>query len=174
MKIKSLPLFRVGTAKRYRTKAIQTSKHCNIICMYTAFTTTDRSPTKSISDRVKAQETGEHIFEGLRLLQIKTTATGLRKPDTTASSSSLKVYFRNKKPIAASILNWQISAHIKKLRQPLLTGSKTSSLCSSNVKEEVISSGSVCTTCRDAKNPIQKIFYWGYLVKMPCLVVHMQ
>lgn len=59
----SLPLICVGTAKRYRTKAIQTSKHCNIICMYTAFTTTDGSPTKSVSDRMKAQETGKP-FEG--------------------------------------------------------------------------------------------------------------
>uniref|UniRef100_A0A3B4FQT6 von Willebrand factor A domain-containing protein 5B2-like n=1 Tax=Pundamilia nyererei TaxID=303518 RepID=A0A3B4FQT6_9CICH len=34
------------SAKRYRTKAIQTSKHCNIICMYTAFTTTDSNPNR--------------------------------------------------------------------------------------------------------------------------------
>uniref|UniRef100_A0A3Q0R3R0 von Willebrand factor A domain containing 5B2 n=1 Tax=Amphilophus citrinellus TaxID=61819 RepID=A0A3Q0R3R0_AMPCI len=34
------------SAKRYRTKAIQTSKHCNIICMYTAFTTTDSNPNQ--------------------------------------------------------------------------------------------------------------------------------
>lgn len=62
----SLPLIYVGTAKRYRTKAIQTSRHCNIICMYTAFTTTEGSPTKSVSDRVKAQETGKlnEISEG--------------------------------------------------------------------------------------------------------------
>uniref|UniRef100_A0A3Q1IEA1 VWFA domain-containing protein n=1 Tax=Anabas testudineus TaxID=64144 RepID=A0A3Q1IEA1_ANATE len=37
-----------GSAKRYRMKAIQTSKHCNIICMYTAFTTTHRNPNKEM------------------------------------------------------------------------------------------------------------------------------
>lgn len=67
----------VGTAKRYRTKAIQTSKHCNIICMYTAFTTTDRSPTKSISDRTKAQETGEHNLKGYSHRSKKTGNRGL-------------------------------------------------------------------------------------------------
>uniref|UniRef100_A0A3P8SQA9 von Willebrand factor A domain containing 5B2 n=1 Tax=Amphiprion percula TaxID=161767 RepID=A0A3P8SQA9_AMPPE len=34
------------SAKRHRMKAIQTSKHCNIICMYTAFTTTDHNPNQ--------------------------------------------------------------------------------------------------------------------------------
>ncbi|XP_062843605.1 von Willebrand factor A domain-containing protein 5B1 [Trichomycterus rosablanca] len=38
-----------GSSKRYRTKAIQTSKSCGIICMYTAFSTTDVSPSKLLS-----------------------------------------------------------------------------------------------------------------------------
>uniref|UniRef100_A0A3Q3WDY1 VIT domain-containing protein n=1 Tax=Mola mola TaxID=94237 RepID=A0A3Q3WDY1_MOLML len=47
-----------GHAKRYQMKAIQTSKHCNIICMYTAFTTTDGNPKKAFADRMDAQNTG--------------------------------------------------------------------------------------------------------------------
>ncbi|KAM9844943.1 von Willebrand factor A domain-containing protein 5B2 [Aulostomus maculatus] len=47
-----------GSAKRYRMKAIQTSKHCNIICMYTAFTTTDSNPNKGLPDNMDVQNTG--------------------------------------------------------------------------------------------------------------------
>ncbi|XP_068196819.1 von Willebrand factor A domain-containing protein 5B2 isoform X2 [Antennarius striatus] len=50
-----------SSAKRYRMKAIQTSKHCNIICMYTAFTTTDRDPNKGLPDGVDVQKTGMHL-----------------------------------------------------------------------------------------------------------------
>lgn len=55
----TIPLFDgfLGSAKRYRTKAIQTSKHCNIICMYTAFTTTDSNPNKGLAD-MDVQTTG--------------------------------------------------------------------------------------------------------------------
>ncbi|XP_069562323.1 von Willebrand factor A domain-containing protein 5B2 isoform X2 [Brachyistius frenatus] len=49
-----------GSAKRYRMKAIQTSKHCNIICMYTAFTTTDSNPNKGLPDSMDVQITGIH------------------------------------------------------------------------------------------------------------------
>ncbi|XP_074544776.1 von Willebrand factor A domain-containing protein 5B1 [Halichoeres trimaculatus] len=52
---------RHGSAKRYRTKAIQTSKHCNIICMYTAFTTTDKNPNKGLQEDMDIQNTGMHI-----------------------------------------------------------------------------------------------------------------
>ncbi|XP_010783765.1 von Willebrand factor A domain-containing protein 5B1 [Notothenia coriiceps] len=48
-----------GSAKRYRMKAIQTSKHCNIICMYTAFTTTD--PKKCLPDSMDVENTGVHL-----------------------------------------------------------------------------------------------------------------
>nr|XP_046265421.1 von Willebrand factor A domain-containing protein 5B1 isoform X2 [Scatophagus argus] len=50
-----------GSAKRYRMKAIQTSKHCNIICMYTAFTTTDSNPNKGCPDSMDFQNTGVHL-----------------------------------------------------------------------------------------------------------------
>ncbi|CAJ1072120.1 von Willebrand factor A domain-containing protein 5B2 [Xyrichtys novacula] len=52
-----------GSAKRYRTKAIQTSKHCNIICMYTAFTAIDSSPSKSLQENMDTQNTGMHLEE---------------------------------------------------------------------------------------------------------------
>ncbi|XP_033993463.1 von Willebrand factor A domain-containing protein 5B1 isoform X4 [Trematomus bernacchii] len=50
-----------GSAKRYRMKAIQTSKHCNIICMYTAFTTTDSNPKKGLPDSIDFENTGVHL-----------------------------------------------------------------------------------------------------------------
>ncbi|XP_033181560.1 von Willebrand factor A domain-containing protein 5B1 [Mastacembelus armatus] len=50
-----------GSAKRYRMKAIQTSKHCNIICMYTAFTITDSNPSKGLPDSKYVETTGEHL-----------------------------------------------------------------------------------------------------------------
>ncbi|XP_034411271.1 von Willebrand factor A domain-containing protein 5B1 [Cyclopterus lumpus] len=50
-----------GSAKRYRMKAIQTSKHCNIICMYTAFTTTDSNTNKGLQDSMDVQNTGVHL-----------------------------------------------------------------------------------------------------------------
>lgn len=102
----SLPLICVGTAKRYRTKAIQTSKHCNIICMYTAFATTDRSPTKSISNRTKAQETGEHLWHLWGVFH----DCFKRKKETTASSSSLEsfLYMKNRKTLQLQILAGQI------------------------------------------------------------------
>ncbi|XP_056246961.1 von Willebrand factor A domain-containing protein 5B2 isoform X4 [Seriola aureovittata] len=50
-----------GSAKRYRMKAIQTSKHCNIICMYTAFTTTDSNPNKGLPEGMDVQNTGMHL-----------------------------------------------------------------------------------------------------------------
>ena len=43
----SWQLFSPGPTKRYRMKAIQTSKSCNIICMYTSFTATDSSTSTS-------------------------------------------------------------------------------------------------------------------------------
>ncbi|XP_037386944.1 von Willebrand factor A domain-containing protein 5B2-like [Pygocentrus nattereri] len=47
-----------GSSKRYRMKAIQTSKSCGIICMYTAFTTTDTSPKKTLSEATNSRYTG--------------------------------------------------------------------------------------------------------------------
>lgn len=44
-------------------KAIQTSKHCNIICMYTAFTTTDSNPNKGLPDSMDVQNTGVHNID---------------------------------------------------------------------------------------------------------------
>ncbi|XP_028283907.1 von Willebrand factor A domain-containing protein 5B1 [Parambassis ranga] len=50
-----------GSSKRHRMKAIQTSKHCNIICMYTAFTTTDGNPNKGLQDSKDIHNTGMHL-----------------------------------------------------------------------------------------------------------------
>ncbi|XP_014328160.2 von Willebrand factor A domain-containing protein 5B1 [Xiphophorus maculatus] len=50
-----------GSGKRYRMKAIQTSKHCNIICMYTAFTITNGSTSKGLTESTDVRNTGIHI-----------------------------------------------------------------------------------------------------------------
>ncbi|XP_041848064.1 von Willebrand factor A domain-containing protein 5B1 isoform X2 [Melanotaenia boesemani] len=50
-----------GSVKRHRMKAIQTSKHCNIICMYTAFTTTDSSANKGLTRGMDVYNTGIHM-----------------------------------------------------------------------------------------------------------------
>uniref|UniRef100_A0A8D3DKY4 von Willebrand factor A domain containing 5B2 n=1 Tax=Scophthalmus maximus TaxID=52904 RepID=A0A8D3DKY4_SCOMX len=50
-----------GSAKRYRMKAIQTSRHCNIICMYTAFTTTDSNPNRGMQDSIDVKNTGVYL-----------------------------------------------------------------------------------------------------------------
>uniref|UniRef100_A0A3Q2PYN1 von Willebrand factor A domain-containing protein 5B1 n=1 Tax=Fundulus heteroclitus TaxID=8078 RepID=A0A3Q2PYN1_FUNHE len=46
------------SGKRYRMKAIQTSKHCNIVCMYTAFTITDGSTNKGLPESADVRNTG--------------------------------------------------------------------------------------------------------------------
>lgn len=50
--------FHSGSGKRYRMKAIQTSKHCNIICMYTAFTITNGSTSKGLAESTDVRNTG--------------------------------------------------------------------------------------------------------------------
>ncbi|KAJ8274608.1 hypothetical protein COCON_G00092330 [Conger conger] len=47
-----------GPAKRYRMKAIQTSKGCNTICMYTAFAAVDGNTKEGLSGSVEVQNTG--------------------------------------------------------------------------------------------------------------------
>ncbi|XP_034040010.1 von Willebrand factor A domain-containing protein 5B1 isoform X2 [Thalassophryne amazonica] len=69
-----------GSTKRYRMKAIQTSKHCNIICMYTTFITTDSNSRKSSKDSRRAQNTGVN-FCNRRSLQ-----TGSCRPKTVSVS----------------------------------------------------------------------------------------
>ncbi|XP_014188537.1 von Willebrand factor A domain-containing protein 5B1 isoform X2 [Haplochromis burtoni] len=82
-----------GSAKRYRTKAIQTSKHCNIICMYTAFTTTDSNPNKGLAD-MDVQTTGLHLgnrqaFQsGIR--RQRTYSVGLGRRHTTGDSAEVE------------------------------------------------------------------------------------
>ncbi|KAI4888923.1 hypothetical protein NFI96_005933 [Prochilodus magdalenae] len=46
-----------GSSKRYRMKAIQTSKSCGIVCMYTAFSTTDSSPNKTLTESTDTRHT---------------------------------------------------------------------------------------------------------------------
>ncbi|XP_061696468.1 von Willebrand factor A domain-containing protein 5B1 isoform X2 [Syngnathoides biaculeatus] len=65
-----------GSAKRYRVKAIQTSKHCNIVCMYTAFTIIDSNPNKGFQDGVEVQNTG------LLLGSSRSSHSGSRKQKT--------------------------------------------------------------------------------------------
>ncbi|XP_061588146.1 von Willebrand factor A domain-containing protein 5B1 [Cololabis saira] len=50
-----------GSARRHRMKAIQTSKHCNIICMYTGFTTIDSNSNRSLQENIDIRNTGIHM-----------------------------------------------------------------------------------------------------------------
>uniref|UniRef100_A0A3Q4BAH4 VWFA domain-containing protein n=1 Tax=Mola mola TaxID=94237 RepID=A0A3Q4BAH4_MOLML len=84
------------SAKRYQMKAIQTSKHCNIICMYTAFTTTDGNPKKAFADRMDAQNTHKAYSVGLGRRRtsrdsedIEDTWDSTDRDDTPASPCSL-------------------------------------------------------------------------------------
>ncbi|XP_064194292.1 von Willebrand factor A domain-containing protein 5B1 isoform X5 [Anguilla rostrata] len=47
-----------GPAKRYRIKAIQTSKGCNTICMYTAFAAVDGNTKEGLTGSVEVRNTG--------------------------------------------------------------------------------------------------------------------
>ncbi|XP_053343169.1 von Willebrand factor A domain-containing protein 5B2 [Clarias gariepinus] len=50
-----------GSSKRYRMKAIQTSKSCGIISMYTTLRTTDATPRKMLSDSTDIRKMGVHF-----------------------------------------------------------------------------------------------------------------
>ncbi|KAM3865743.1 von Willebrand factor A domain-containing protein 5B1 [Diretmus argenteus] len=62
-----------GPAKRYRIKAIQTSKRCKIICMYTTFAATDSNPSKGLSDGMEVKNTG------VRLVNRSSSQSGSRR-----------------------------------------------------------------------------------------------
>ncbi|XP_036410870.1 von Willebrand factor A domain-containing protein 5B2 [Megalops cyprinoides] len=47
-----------GPAKRYRMKAIQTSKGCNTICMYTAFAAVDANTNEGVAGSVEVRNMG--------------------------------------------------------------------------------------------------------------------
>ncbi len=51
----------VGSFKRYRMKAIQTSKSCGIVSMYTSFTTID-THTRNQPQSTQIRHTGTHIY----------------------------------------------------------------------------------------------------------------
>lgn len=78
----------LGSTKRYRMKAIQTSKHCNIICMYTAFTTTDGNANKAFPDSMGVQNTGVPCYSLTHL------STILAITIITSELSSLKKYLQ--------------------------------------------------------------------------------
>ncbi|KAM9323681.1 LOW QUALITY PROTEIN: von Willebrand factor A domain-containing protein 5B1 [Pholidichthys leucotaenia] len=61
-----------SSGKRYRMKAIQTSKHCNVICMYTAFTITNSNPSKDLPD-------GMDVHTGVLLGNKLMSQSGSRK-----------------------------------------------------------------------------------------------
>uniref|UniRef100_A0A3B5AS85 von Willebrand factor A domain containing 5B2 n=1 Tax=Stegastes partitus TaxID=144197 RepID=A0A3B5AS85_9TELE len=84
------------SAKRHRMKAIQTSKHCNIICMYTAFTTTDNNPNKGAADSMDVQTTQRSYSVGLGRRrtsrdseEVEDTWNATDRDDTPASPCSV-------------------------------------------------------------------------------------
>ncbi|KAM8850216.1 von Willebrand factor A domain-containing protein 5B1 isoform 2-T2 [Spinachia spinachia] len=83
-----------GSAKRYRMKAIQTSKHCNIICMYTAFTATNNNPNKGLQDSTDVQNTGLHLGNNQSSRSSsrrqKAYSVGLGRRHTTGDSKDIE------------------------------------------------------------------------------------
>uniref|UniRef100_A0A671LV91 von Willebrand factor A domain containing 5B2 n=1 Tax=Sinocyclocheilus anshuiensis TaxID=1608454 RepID=A0A671LV91_9TELE len=51
-----------GPSRRYRMKAIQTSKSCGIVCMYTSFTTTDTN-ARNQPQSTRIRHTGTHMLQ---------------------------------------------------------------------------------------------------------------
>nr|XP_061795330.1 von Willebrand factor A domain-containing protein 5B2-like [Nerophis lumbriciformis] len=78
-----------GSAKRYRVKAIQTSKHCNIISMYTTFTIIDSNPNKSFQDGLEVQNSG------LVLGSSRSSQSGSRRQKTYSSGVSRRPISRD-------------------------------------------------------------------------------
>uniref|UniRef100_H3DCV8 von Willebrand factor A domain containing 5B2 n=1 Tax=Tetraodon nigroviridis TaxID=99883 RepID=H3DCV8_TETNG len=70
---------RHGSAKRYRTKAIQTSKHCNIICMYTTFTTTDGNPSQYVFLKRTSLDNRWSVHSGSRRNKAYSAGLGRRR-----------------------------------------------------------------------------------------------
>uniref|UniRef100_A0A3B4ANT0 VWFA domain-containing protein n=1 Tax=Periophthalmus magnuspinnatus TaxID=409849 RepID=A0A3B4ANT0_9GOBI len=82
--------------KRYRTKAIQTSKHCNIVCMYTIFAITDSSQSKA--ECLDVQHTmylgnRQNSLSGSR--KQKTYSVGLGRRRTSRDSEDLEDAFNS-------------------------------------------------------------------------------
>ncbi|XP_035383835.1 von Willebrand factor A domain-containing protein 5B2 [Electrophorus electricus] len=68
-----------GSSKRYRMKAIQTSKSCGIICMYTTFTATDTRPGQSSSEtRHTGVRFGSRHSTGVRRQRAQSVGLGHR------------------------------------------------------------------------------------------------
>ncbi|XP_028831089.1 von Willebrand factor A domain-containing protein 5B1 isoform X2 [Denticeps clupeoides] len=101
-----------GPAKRHRMRAIQTSKSCNIVCMYTCFTASDSSANKGPVESTEQRSSGlrfraRHSSHSSSLKQklhsvglgrrpssrdsedLEDTITSADRDDTPASPSSL-------------------------------------------------------------------------------------
>ncbi|XP_054452706.1 von Willebrand factor A domain-containing protein 5B1 [Anoplopoma fimbria] len=79
-----------GSAKRYRMKAIQTSKHCNIVCMYTAFTATDSNSNKGLQDSMDVQNTGNSRSSQSCSHRQRAYSVGLGRRRTSRDSEEMK------------------------------------------------------------------------------------
>ncbi|XP_018608680.2 von Willebrand factor A domain-containing protein 5B1 isoform X2 [Scleropages formosus] len=64
-----------GLSKRYRTKAIQTRKGSNILCMYTAFTPINSSSSEGLASSMEMCDAGTH--SGLRGRRHRADSMGL-------------------------------------------------------------------------------------------------
>ncbi|XP_072297521.1 von Willebrand factor A domain-containing protein 5B1 [Eucyclogobius newberryi] len=88
-----------NSLKRYRMKAIQTSKHCNIICMYTTFAITDSDQSKGVAECLDVQHTG--MYSGNRMNSMsgsrkqKTYSVGLGRRRTSRDSEDLEDPFNS-------------------------------------------------------------------------------
>ncbi|KAL7387129.1 hypothetical protein ABVT39_018722 [Epinephelus coioides] len=119
-----------GSAKRYRMKAIQTSKHCNIICMYTAFATTDSNSNKGLPDCMDVQKTGMHLGNrrssqsGSR--RQRTYSVGLGRRRTSRDSEDMEDTWnstdRDDTPASpCSLTSWDSRGHAYSATAPALS-----------------------------------------------------
>ncbi|KAK7945698.1 hypothetical protein WMY93_001426 [Mugilogobius chulae] len=86
-----------NSLKRYRMKAIQTSKHCNIICMYTTFAITDSNHCKGSAEYLDVQQIGMYLSNRQNSLSSsrkqKTYSVGLGRHRTSRDSEDLEDAF---------------------------------------------------------------------------------
>ncbi|KAJ0011667.1 hypothetical protein NQD34_012642 [Periophthalmus magnuspinnatus] len=122
-----------NSLKRYRTKAIQTSKHCNIVCMYTIFAITDSSQSKA--ECLDVQHTGMYLGNRQNSLsgsrKQKTYSVGLGRRRTSRDSEDLEDAFnstdKDETPASpCSLKSWDSSNTSFTAANPTIPGSSFS------------------------------------------------
>ncbi|MBN3296887.1 VW5B2 protein, partial [Amia calva] len=119
-----------GQAKRYRLKAIQTSKACKIICMYTAFAAVDTNTNEGLSGSVEVRNTGmrpgSHRSSQSGSRRLRTYSAGLGHRPSSRDSEEFDDTFvtteREDSPASpCSVTSWE-STRLPCVRLQLASG----------------------------------------------------